>query len=247
MKKSGKRIVIVCVVIIVLILLLCSLFVVRIYTDIRKMSSLETQQVIDQVYAVQDTFVNLFLIKSGDTYIAVDAGNNVEHVRQELEILQIDPQNVTAVFLTHTDADHVAALKLFSKATIYLSGAEEQMINGQTARFLFLKNSLDCSYEMLEDNQIFDISGLQVKGILTPGHTPGSMCYLINGTYLFTGDSTNLQNGKINEFNDLFNMDSETQRISLRKLAKLSRVKYVFTAHYGFTDNYQHAFENWKN
>jgi len=87
MKKSGKRIVIVCVVIIVLILLLCSLFVVRIYTDIRKMSSLETQQVIDQVYAVQDTFVNLFLIKSGDTYIAVDAGNNVEHVRQELEKL----------------------------------------------------------------------------------------------------------------------------------------------------------------
>lgn len=121
------------------------------------------------------------------------------------------------------------------------------MINGQTSRFLFLKNKLAYTYELLEDNQILDIAGLKVKGILTPGHTPGSMCYLVNDTWLFTGDSMSLVNGKVSEFNDLFNMDSETQRRSLRKLADLPAVKYIFTAHYGLTDDYQNAFGGWKD
>ncbi len=247
MKKPVKKILIAFSVAIGLVVLLCGAFVVKLAVEVGKMSSMKTQKVTDGVYAVQDKFGNLFLIKSGDRYIAVDAGDNTKNVRRELAKLRIDPKKVVAVLLTHTDSDHIAALDLFSNASIYISKAEEQMINGQTFRTLFFNNKFDYKYNTLEDNQVIELAGLKVRGILTPGHTPGSMCYLINDTYLFTGDSLSLRNGKVDIMNDFFNMDSEAQRVSLKKLAALPDAKYIFTAHYGFTDHYQNAFDGWKN
>jgi len=248
MKKNVKRLLIICCAVLCLLIILSCLYLVKFAAETGMMTSLETQQVIEGVYAIQDTFVNMFLVKGDDdTYIAIDAGSHPEHILLELQRLKIDPQHVVAVLLTHADTDHVAALELFKQATVYLSHDEEQMINGQTARFLFIKNHLKSSYKLLEDQQILNISGLQIKGILTPGHTPGSMCYLIDNIYLFTGDSMSLKDGAVFEFNKFFNMDSNMQQKSLRTLANLPGVNYIFTAHYGFTDKYEHAFENWRD
>lgn len=92
---------------------------------------------------------------------------------------------------------------------------------------------------------IVDIAGVKTKGILTPGHTPGAMCYLVNGRFLFTGDTMSLKDGRAGLFNDLFNMDSEQQKISLHKLKNVPEVKTIFSAHYGLTDNPKRAFEYW--
>ncbi len=230
----------------IILVLLLSLVLGKLYFEIKKMSSIETREVVRDVFAIQDGFVNLFLVKNGSTYIAIDAGRNLDHIQKELNLLHINPESVVAVFLTHSDVDHIAGLKLFKNARIYLSREEEQMITGQTARFLFMKNKLNYVHELVEDNQVFNVSGIKVKGILAPGHTPGSMCYLVNNTYLFTGDSMGIKNGKIIEFNKIFNMDTQTQEKSLKKLADLPGVEYLFTAHYGFTDEFQRAFGNWK-
>ena len=40
----------------------------------------------------------------------------------------------------------------------------------------------------LKDSEVLKIGSLQIKVIHTPGHTPGSVCYLVNGN-LFTGDT----------------------------------------------------------
>lgn len=245
MKKRVKRVLIATGAVLGLLILLGAAYIAIFQSEINKMASVETQEVIEGVYAIQDTYVNLFLIKGDNGYIAVDAGNNAKHIRQELDRLNIEEQEVVAVFLTHTDVDHIAALSLFNNATIYISQAEEQMIDGRRSRFLFFKNTLDYEYELVEDGQTINISGLKVQGILTPGHTPGAMCYLVDDTYLFTGDTMSLNNGQADLFNDFFNMDSEVQRTSLERLADLSEVKYIFTAHYGFTENHAEAFANW--
>ena len=39
------------------------------------------------------------------------------------------------------------------------------------------------------DNEEFNIDGLNIKCILTPGHTNGGACFLINGKKLFSGDT----------------------------------------------------------
>jgi len=187
MKKTVKRILIGLSIGLLILLLVVSMFNIKSETDkikfnseTDKMTPLETQEIVEGVYSIKDSYVNLFLIKSGDKYIAIDAGNNLESVKQEMEKLNIDHQKVVAVFLTHSHADHVGALELFKNATIYISKEDEQMINRQTSRFSIFKNKLNYDYELVEDNQIINISDLKIKGILTPGHTPGSMCYLIN-------------------------------------------------------------------
>ncbi|MBU2510051.1 hypothetical protein KJ966_01895 [bacterium] len=46
--------------------------------------------------------------------------------------------------------------------------------------------------------------------------------------------------------NDLFHMDNEVQRESLKKLADLKLVTHVFTAHYGYSDTVEKVFQDFK-
>ncbi|MCX7710737.1 MAG: MBL fold metallo-hydrolase, partial [Clostridia bacterium] len=224
------------------------LYGLKMQSEKSKMNPQATSEIIPGIYTIEnDNFVNFYLIKNGEGYVAVDAGNSLESTRAEMDKLRIPPAKVEAVFLTHTDSDHVGALGLFKNARVYISSSEEQMINGKTARAIGLfKNSLKCKYEKVEDHQVIDISGLKVKGILNPGHTPGSMSYIVNDQYLFIGDAFSLKDQKAGIFNEFFNMDSETASKSIGKLAELNGVKYIFTGHYGHTDNFQRALSTHK-
>ena len=244
MKKTTKRIWTAFGVVVVLMILLLGWYLIKMNSETGKMSPSATQEIRSGVYAIKDNYVNLFLIKGTDGYIAIDAGNSLNVVRQEMQKLSIDPLKVVAIFLTHTDFDHVAALDLFANAKIYISKAEEQMVNGKTPRFVVINNKRIAHYELLDDNQTINVSGLKVRGIATPGHTPGTMSYVINDAYLFVGDTMSLKNGKADLFNEFFNMDSETEKESIKKLAALQNIKYIFTAHYGFTDDAGKALGN---
>ena len=242
MNKKGKGVCKVFGVVLGILFLLGGGLFVKFYAETRNMAPVETKEIADGVYAIADGYVNLYLIKAGESYIAVDAGNNADHVQKELSRVNIDPKRVAAVFLTHSDSDHTAGLGLFPNAAVYLSKQEEQMIDGRTTRFLIFKNKINHVCEFPDDNQVINISGLSVRGIPTPGHTPGSMSWLINDGLLFTGDSMSLKDGKVMTFNDFFNMDSKTQEKSLNMLSHVEGVKYIFTAHYGFTKNTQNTY-----
>jgi glyoxylase-like metal-dependent hydrolase (beta-lactamase superfamily II) len=213
---------------------------------IKSFSPIETKEITSNIFAIQDSFSNLFLIKDGESFIAIDAGNDLDAVSKELKKLKINSDLVTAVLLTHTDGDHVAAISLFKNATIYLSDQEEQLLNGKKSRFLFFGNKIDTEeYSLIQDQQTFNIGNIKIKGILTPGHTPGSMCYLVNDKFLFAGDALSLKEGKIDLMNTFFNMDTETATKSMSLITKLPDASYIFTAHYGFTDDYRKAVESW--
>lgn len=234
-------------VLIALIVIIFTFYGIKAKSETKKMTPAETGQLTDSIFTIKDSFVNLYFIKIDENYIAIDAGNSIDGVRAGLYKLQICPENVIGIFLTHTDGDHIKGLSLFSKAKIYISKQEEQMINGKTSRFLIFKNSLGGRpYNVLEDNQIFTLFNFKIQGILVPGHTPGSMCYIVNNKYLFTGDALSLKNGKIDRFNKFFNMDSEQAAKSIDRLINLPNVQYIFTAHYGFTNDYKNAVSNWE-
>jgi glyoxylase-like metal-dependent hydrolase (beta-lactamase superfamily II) len=67
------------------------------------------------------------------------------------------------------------------------------------------------------------------------------MCYLVNDKYLFTGDTTALENGKVKPFNKFFNMDTDEEIKSLDKIQNMDRVELILTGHYGYT-KYNNAF-----
>ncbi len=243
MKASIKRGLVVIGTIAGVLMVLIAILILRIKSETNAMTPLRTGLIADGVYAVKDSHVNMYIMKNGNYCIAIDAADDTKKVTRELSKARINPETVKAVFLTHTDSDHVAALKLFNKAAVYLSKPEERMINGTTSRMLVFHNKPIGAYQTLNDGQVVDAGPFRVRCIVTPGHTPGSACYLVNDAVLFTGDTLRLKNGRVELFNELFNMDSAAERKSWTKIMDLRGVKYIFTAHYGYTDNYQRAFE----
>lgn len=214
---------------------------------ISKFKADESHEAIDGIFVIKnDTYINLHIVKNGDKYIVIDTGVNPEQVKNEMHRFGILPENVEAVFLTHTDYDHVGAVSLFKNAKVYLPFEEEQMINGKTPRALFFKkNKLKCEYILIKENETVNLSGLTVKGILTPGHTPGSMCYIVNNKYLFTGDVIHLKDNKAELPFKPFNMNSNEAEKSIEKLAELKGISYIFTAHTGYSNNFELTFEKY--
>lgn len=240
MKKSVKISIIAVGSVIGLLLIIAAVFFIRVKLETSKMSALDTKEVIPGVFAVKDKFVDMYIVKNKDSYIAIDSGNTPEAVKEELAKLNIDPAKVKAVFLTHSDGDHAGGLKAFPNAKIYLSKDEEQMINGTTARMFIVHNKPIEKYETFFDNAIIDLDGMIVRAVIIPGHTPGSTVYQINTELVFTGDSIGLRDGKAGFFSKVFNMDTPLQERYIKKLARIDG-KYIFTAHHGYSDNFAAA------
>jgi len=85
----------------------------------------------------------------------------------------------------------------------------------------------------VSDNQVFNIGSTQIKAILTPGHSPGSICYYA-GNKVFTGDV--LLKGYVGR-TDVYGGSWEEQIKSIHKLYNLfSDDTKVYPGHYDFTD-----------
>lgn len=242
MKKLVKIIVIVAFSLIVLTAGLFGFMKYRIDKEIKTLCPAPTGLAAPDLYVIRDTFTNFYVIKNNDAYVAFDAGNDIKEDLDQMRKLEIDPLKVSAVFLTHTDADHVASVALFKNAVFYISRDEEQLLTGKIHRFFILNNSLPVSHVVFDDGQIIDAAGVKVQAIVTPGHTPGSACFVVNDTYLFTGDTIGLRNGVAGKFSDVFNMDTKTQLISHDKLKKLTGISVICTGHHGITYDFRKAF-----
>lgn len=241
MKKFFKKLLWVLggVVSIILVFMISYLIIAK--SAMKKMMPVETRQVTDDVYSVRTKYVNMYLVKDGNHFIAIDAGIRKGAVKDELKKLDIDPDKVRAVLLTHSDSDHAGGISLFEKADIYLPEDEEQVINGETGRFLWFGNKIDTeNYKLLKDKS-FRIGDVKIQMVPTPGHTAGSTCYIINDKYLFTGDALALDNGTIVRFPKIINKSARKAVKSMKNITGLNGVQYIFTAHYGYTDNYKAA------
>jgi glyoxylase-like metal-dependent hydrolase (beta-lactamase superfamily II) len=227
--------------IVLLFLVLIIIFISVSASAKKKMTPADTGRLTEDVYAVRDKFVNMCLVRDGNDFIAIDAGIKPGNIRGELKKLEIDPDRVKAVFLTHSDSDHAGGLSLFKEATVYMHKEEEQMINGETGRVLWIGNKIDVTdYRLLDDRSI-RIGDLEIEPVHTPGHTPGLTCYRVNDIYLFTGDAVSLQNGVIDLFPKYINKNARRARRSVDNIAGLQGVQYIFTGHHGYSADYNAA------
>jgi glyoxylase-like metal-dependent hydrolase (beta-lactamase superfamily II) len=246
MKKGLKIGIIAAAIVVAVLFSMMFLYAMKFKKETNAMTPLQTQKFREGVYVLQDDYVNVYILDTDNQYVAIDAGAHAKAVAAEMTKLGLDPDNVGHVLLTHSDRDHVNGIKTFSQAKVYLPRDEEQMINGSTKRMGMVRNSLKADYELLQPNEIKRIGDIEIRCIPTPGHTPGSMSFLVNGKFLFAGDNMSIRNGKVQLFNETFNMDSETQSTSLNMLAQLEDVQYIFTAHYGMTSDFQNTIADWK-
>ena len=228
------------------IVALSILYLIVFRSTVRKMTPAETARLTEDVYALRDKYVNMYLVRDGDDYIAIDAGIRPGSVKAEMKKLDIDPDRVKAVFLTHTDADHAGGVTLFRNAVVYLHEDEEQMINGETGRVMWIRNELNVQEYRLLDDKFIQIGDLRIDPVPTPGHTAGLTCYVVNDKYLFTGDAVSLQNGVIGLFPKYINKNSRKARKSIDNITGLEGVQYLFTGHHGYTADYNSAVSGYR-
>ena len=230
----------VCIVILSIILLIgAGLYYA---SPLSKMKPVKTGQIPGtNIYAVRNAIVTVYLLKTDNGYILVDAGLNASQLEKSLKEAGINIDDVKWVLLTHSDSDHTAALNLFPNAAIHMSKDELPLINGTMKRNFFGGNkmppgiSLD-KIGLLADGQELSFGGTNAKCISAPGHTNGSMLYLIDSKYLFTGDALMVNNGNIGV--QPFAMDKELNRKTIERLRDtIENSSFVFTSHYGFRKN----------
>ncbi len=208
-------------------------------------------RITEDVTVINGLFSSMYLVKSDSGYIAFDAGFDENVIRRGLMYNNIKPEDVRYMFLTHTDIDHQSAINLFKHSRIFIPHKEFQMIKNHIPRFAafpFFFNEIKTElYDLLSENTEINAGNRNIKCIGLPGHTEGSMGYIVDGKYLFTGDAFRLKNGKLSvPLKKYFAMNINIMKKSIRLASTLHNIKYVFTSHSGFTADFKFAISGWE-
>lgn len=101
--------------------------------------------------------------------------------RELQTFLERENLDLQYVLLTHAHPDHVNGVKYFLAKTpdlpVYLHPGDE-----------FLLESRPAGLRPLADGQKLALGGAMLSVLATPGHTPGSVCFLVPGAVL-SGDT----------------------------------------------------------
>ena len=118
---------------------------------------------------------NVFVLRCTETgeAVLVDAANEAERLLGMARDL-----GVGRVLTTHGHWDHIQAVPQVREAgyRVAVSAGDAGMLPAYD--------------DVLEDDAVLEVGRLRLRTILTPGHTPGSMCFRLEGQpLLFSGDT----------------------------------------------------------
>jgi glyoxylase-like metal-dependent hydrolase (beta-lactamase superfamily II) len=118
---------------------------------------------------------NVYVVRCRRSGVAtlIDAANEHERLLEVARGL-----GVTSVLETHGHWDHIQAVAAVREAGIDVWVREEDA------------EQLSGYDHLLEDDDVLSVGDLRLRTVHTPGHTPGSISFLVEGTpLLFTGDT----------------------------------------------------------
>jgi len=137
---------------------------------------------------------NCYVIGSNDNAVLIiDPGSDAGHI---IEYIVTNRLNVTAIFNTHAHYDHVGAVKElcdYFLSPFFLHSKDEKLLRRANLYKLLFDNDTDIQRPTVD--KYFDqidipvqFGDFSIMVLFTPGHSEGSVCFLIEN-YLFTGDT----------------------------------------------------------
>lgn len=218
---------------------------------------LNTGFIDERVGCIREYVANVyFYTKDGHT-IMIDAGYNYDRLAEKMQWLNINPKDIKEILITHQDTDHVGAIEkgsagLFKESTIYIGRIENEYLEGRKRRKVFWglyklpQVHIDNKKVLIHDSQVFYIGNIKIEAFLVPGHTWGHLVYLIDETYLFTGDTIWFGADGGYAFLNTLAEDRQLQTKSLKRLEEILRKRKlklkIITGHTGWTDDMDFAF-----
>lgn len=187
----------------------------------------------DQIYFKQiemgpmQNFVYLIGSTATRKIAVVDAAWEIDKI---LRFAAADDMEITHAFVTHTHPDHVggrfAGVEIEGVAELLSKCKAKVVVHKAEAEFLKALSPSDLI--RAESGDKIDVGGLEIRLLHTPGHTPGSQCFLVenrivSGDTLFIGSC-----GRV----DLPGSDPEQMYYSLtQKLKVLPDDTILFPGH----------------
>ena len=127
--------------------------------------------------------------------------------------------SIEKILLTHTHFDHCQSLEEASdtfKVPVYVHPLEKERVA-----------KMSVSFAELSDNQIIECGGLKIKCLLTPGHSPGEICFWVEN-HLISGDVLFVEGcGRV----DLPDSDPAAMYETLRRLGELPDNIIIYPGH----------------
>lgn len=211
----------------------------------------------NRVYPIKLGHVNIYLVKTENGYILIDAGmpNKDGQLNEVFQQHGVDPKSVKLIILTHGHLDHVGSAAYVheitggkilchrSYATDLRNGKFEpaiaQNFSGRILNFLsgLLGSKIGRIKADIIVDEEFDINkfGLSGKVIHTPGHSASSLSILLDNGEALIGDLIREESpGEVGL--GLFYEDKNTVLESLKKVAAYNP-RIIYLSHGTSIDN----------
>ena len=220
---------------------------------------LNTGTIDERVSCIREYVANIYFYTKDGYTIMIDAGYNYDRLAEKMRWLDIRPESISEIIITHQDTDHVGAIEvdsqgLFKTAKIYVGRVENDYLEGRVRRKVYwglyklpqvhIKNDKT----LIDDGEIFYIHDIKIEAFLVPGHTWGHLVYLIDDAYLFTGDTIWFGADGGYAFLNTLAEDRKLQSVSLKRLEEKLRKRNlslkIITGHTGWTDDFEFAFRH---
>jgi glyoxylase-like metal-dependent hydrolase (beta-lactamase superfamily II) len=145
-----------------------------------------------------------YVVETAEGLILIDSGLDVDagYLRSQMAELRLDWTRIRAIFLTHAHGDHIGGAEALRRATgarVHAGAGDAAVIRaGGPREAVFstfsmpgqMTHSTQVDVELRGGERI-TIGGVEIAAIAAPGHTPGSVCYLVESRgrrALFGGD-----------------------------------------------------------
>lgn len=187
-------------------------------------------KVTDEVYALDSTRGNYAYLVSGEEIVLIDTGRpgQGKGILKDLESMNVKPQDIEHILLTHHDVDHVGNAAIMQQATgaeIWASKEDIPYIYGKKSR-PGIKKLISFIIRVKKPQNINSYPKNRnignIKVIPSPGHTPGHVCLLYKNI-LFAGDLFRTSKGESSPMGSFMTWNAS---ISKQSIAEVDRYDF---------------------